>query len=315
MIDMIGQKIGKLKVIKKDTERKANAIYWICECDCGNIVSVRGSNLRDKKHPTQSCGCLNKENKKIDTDSLINKVFGRLQVIERDLQKPIGHGYMSYWKCKCNCGNIVSISYNELMSGKTQSCGCYRKEITTLRNTLDLTNKQYGDVIALYNTYKLSSHHSYLWKCHCQNCGKDFITSAEYLQSGHINSCGCKNIQSKGELYIQNILDNNEIKYKTQFTLKDCRNPKTNYLYKFDFAIFNNENILQYLIEFDGEQHFIKRNDSFFDYDAIIFNDNYKNHYCLKNNISLIRIPYWELKNLDLKTLFSDKYLLKEDDI
>lgn len=312
MINMTGQKIGKLTVIERDIARKSGAAYWICKCDCGNTISVRGNNLRDKNHPTQSCGCLNKENRKIDTDSLVGKVFNRLQVIERDLKKPVGHGHTSYWICKCICGNIISVSHQNLVTGKTQSCGCYRKDINTQRNTLDLTNKQYGNVVALFNTGELSTHHSYLWQCYCKNCDSYFITSAEYLQSGHINSCGCTNIQSRGELYIKNILDSNEIKYKTQFTFKDCRNPKTNYLYKFDFAIFNNENILQYLIEFDGEQHFIKKKNSIFDYEAISFNDNYKNQYCLTNNIPLIRIPYWELKNLDLDILFSDKYLIKE---
>lgn len=38
--------------------RKTSA-YWKCKCDCGNIITVRGTNLRNGK--TKSCGCLSKE--------------------------------------------------------------------------------------------------------------------------------------------------------------------------------------------------------------------------------------------------------------
>ena len=32
---------------------------WLCKCDCGNIVSIRGYSLRSGN--TQSCGCIQKE--------------------------------------------------------------------------------------------------------------------------------------------------------------------------------------------------------------------------------------------------------------
>lgn len=33
-----------------------------------------------------------------------------------------------FWKCKCDCGNIKYVDTNQLISGATKSCGCYRKE-------------------------------------------------------------------------------------------------------------------------------------------------------------------------------------------
>lgn len=36
-----------------------------------------------------------------------------------------------------------------------------------------------------------------------------------------------------------------------------------------------------------------------------------KNEWCLKNNIVLYRIPYTDLKNLSINTIFSEKYQLK----
>lgn len=56
---MINKKFGKLTV-KERSNRKGNdgALYWICECDCGNIIEVRGQNLKRKDgNQTVSCGC------------------------------------------------------------------------------------------------------------------------------------------------------------------------------------------------------------------------------------------------------------------
>lgn len=56
---MIGKKFGKLTVISR-SDRKGNngELYWNCECECGNIISVRGHSLKRKDgNQTISCGC------------------------------------------------------------------------------------------------------------------------------------------------------------------------------------------------------------------------------------------------------------------
>lgn len=57
--DLTGQKFGRLYVMYVDRWRKSNSAYYICHCECGNILSVRASSLTT--HNTQSCGCLAKE--------------------------------------------------------------------------------------------------------------------------------------------------------------------------------------------------------------------------------------------------------------
>ena len=50
--------------------------------------------------------------------------FGRLLVIDFAyirIQK-------TYWRCLCDCGKEVIVCSRQLVSGKTTSCGCYRKE-------------------------------------------------------------------------------------------------------------------------------------------------------------------------------------------
>ena len=51
--DLIGQKFGRLLVVKRDNRK------WLCKCDCGNELLVSTSNLRRKN--TTSCGCYWKE--------------------------------------------------------------------------------------------------------------------------------------------------------------------------------------------------------------------------------------------------------------
>lgn len=56
LIDLAGQRFGKLTVIQKAPRRKANEeACWICQCDCGQQTIVRGTRLRSGN--TVSCGC------------------------------------------------------------------------------------------------------------------------------------------------------------------------------------------------------------------------------------------------------------------
>ena len=57
--DMLGRKFGKLTVMarEKDLYTKQGTVIdqWLCHCDCGNNVVVRGASLRNGH--TSSCGC------------------------------------------------------------------------------------------------------------------------------------------------------------------------------------------------------------------------------------------------------------------
>lgn len=57
VMDLTGQRFGKLVVLCRDDENKHGGNhYWICECDCGNRKSIRGSSLVCE-NGTRSCGC------------------------------------------------------------------------------------------------------------------------------------------------------------------------------------------------------------------------------------------------------------------
>jgi len=57
---------------------------------------------------------------------ITKQTFGQLTAIEEVLPRTRPRK----WMCKCSCGNTKVIDQNSLRSGKTQSCGCIRKEVT-----------------------------------------------------------------------------------------------------------------------------------------------------------------------------------------
>lgn len=57
-IDLTGKKYGRLTVLELDKSAKQQNRKWKCKCDCGNVTSVAGNNL--KNGHTQSCGCIPK---------------------------------------------------------------------------------------------------------------------------------------------------------------------------------------------------------------------------------------------------------------
>lgn len=56
IVNLAGQRFGRLLVLEEDMTNDEKKAKWICKCDCGNIVSVYGHNL--KYGTTKSCGCL-----------------------------------------------------------------------------------------------------------------------------------------------------------------------------------------------------------------------------------------------------------------
>lgn len=55
LIDITGQRFGRLVVLEKMPPRKGGGSDWLCVCDCGKQHVAIGSNLR--KGDTTSCGC------------------------------------------------------------------------------------------------------------------------------------------------------------------------------------------------------------------------------------------------------------------
>ena len=288
--DIRGQRFNKLIVIDR-VENKGKKVQWLCQCDCGNYTIVDTGHLKDGH--VQSCGCL----KHSPLDDISGQRFGKLTVIQYDHTEGKGH---TYWKCICDCGTEKIVRKDGLISGAVVSCGCHKAQQTSKLFSAQLEGQRFGTL----TVKKRCGHDKYnkaLWLCEC-DCGNIITTTTHALRYGSTKSCGC--IKSHGERIIRELLNNNSIKFEQQKTFESCRFIDTNALAKFDFWINNN-----YLIEFDGRQHYLpsKYNNQGWNTEEKFINtvehDKFKNQWCKENNIPLIRIPYWKLDTLCIEDL------------
>lgn len=119
---MIGRRFGNLTVIEFQGKRGSrNRKHYLCKCDCGNERIVCELNL--KSGHTQSCGCL-KNKASGRRINLSGKRFGKLTAVKFLYNNDKG---TTMWLCRCDCGNEIEVSYNNLKSGNTQSCGCWHE--------------------------------------------------------------------------------------------------------------------------------------------------------------------------------------------
>lgn len=98
---------------------------------------------------------------------------------------------------------------------------------------------------------------------------------------------------SRGEIKIHEILENAGINFKEEYSFKDL--VSTNGIpLRFDFAIFDDNDELEFLIEYQGIQHYLPKS-KFGGMSGLRkqqFNDMQKRRYCTEHNIILIEIPY-----------------------
>lgn len=63
--------------------------------------------------------------------NLRGKKFGRLIALHALPKQP---KRMTYWVCRCRCGQEVNVGIGHLRDGHTRSCGCLQREVTAKRN-------------------------------------------------------------------------------------------------------------------------------------------------------------------------------------
>lgn len=290
VIDLTGQRFGMLTVIERAPKPEGShstSAFWRCRCDCGNEKIISGNVLRAGK--SKSCGCLNYKQR--DLTSLVGKTFGKLTVLSR-AERPTGvKSKDAYWHCKCECGTEIDVMGKSLKSGRTQSCGCLRHE----RNTKNLVGQKFGKLTVLEEAY-VNKEGRVIWKCQCE-CGNYHYADGRNLQYGHTTSCGC--IISKGEYKIAKILNENNIRFKQQYTFDDLLGKSGDKL-RFDFGITDEQNNLLYLIEYNGIQHYEK---SRFSSELQNEYDILKQEYCKEKNIPLIIIKYTQFNDLSINDL------------
>lgn len=251
---------------------------------------------------------------------LTGKRYGKLTVLELVGKKNNSKEY--YWKCKCDCGNICEVQGVSLRSGNTKSCGCGKYDGLKKYN-----EQQSQDAIIPIGTkigkltvladlglkpqYNGAKKNRRWYKCQCE-CGNICEASGNQLKTENKISCGAC-LSSKGEFMIKTLLDQNNIYYNQEVVLPQLVEESGKRL-RFDFVLYDANNNIQRIIEFDGRQHITGPDTNYWGHstdtlESIQEKDQIKNNFCKKHSYPLVRIPYTKT-NCTLEDLLGDKYLI-----
>lgn len=157
---------------------------WLCRCSCGTERYVLERSL--KYGGSKSCGCLAHErSRELNAYDLLHREFGDLKVVGRS-RKRTAMG--AYWTCLCKCGYTCEATASELVTGKKTHCGCQ-----SVKNYayMDISNRKFGRLTALYPTGKRSNGGNVIWHCRC-DCQKEIDVSYNDLLYSNLKSCGCQ---------------------------------------------------------------------------------------------------------------------------
>ena len=105
---------------------------------------------------------------------------------------------------------------------------------------------------------------------------------------------------SRGEIKIHEILEDAGLNFVEEYSFPDLVSTSGRPL-RFDFAVFDDNGDLDFLIEYQGIQHYEPKS-KFGGLSGLRkqqYNDMQKREYCFKHNITLIAIPYWEESYVD----------------
>lgn len=200
-------------------------------------------------------------------------------------------------KCEClSCNYVWSAIAKNLLNGH----GCPECGIKTRSQKHNKTHLQFLKEVGRVNS-NIEILEEYVnaqtkIKCKCLLDGYEWEVVPNSLLKGH--GCPQCNI-SKGEKYISDFLTLKNISYIPQYKFDNCKNTLP---LPFDFYLPD----YNMCIEYDGEQHFKvvdfsghNKNRAEENFEKIKIRDNIKTKYCKKNNIKLLRIPYWEFDNIE----------------
>jgi len=105
---------------------------------------------------------------------------------------------------------------------------------------------------------------------------------------------------SRGEIKIEEILAEAGLNFQEEYSFPDLVSTNGRAL-RFDFVVFDDNGDIDFLIEFQGIQHYEAKS-KFGGYSGLRkqqYNDMRKREYCQKHGLTLIAIPYWDEARID----------------
>lgn len=113
-------------------------------------------------------------------------------------------------------------------------------------------------------------------------------------------------MSSRGEIRIHEILDEAGFNFKEEYIFPDLKSPNGKPL-RFDFVVFDDDGYIDFIIEFQGKQHY-EASSKFGGKKGLYqqqYNDNKKRRFCALHDFKLIEIPYYEENLIDYDYIMS----------
>lgn len=184
-------------------------------------------------------------------------------------------------KVLCNNNHEWITTWGKIQSGRRcPYCSGKFNNFETIKNMIEAEE---GYKLLSYDCDKLRDRLT----IQCKNHHVYESTGNNFKQGHRCPYCN----ESKGEISISEILYKHNIYFIQQYKFNDCKFKRT---LIFDFYLPD----LNTCIEFDGEFHY-KPIMGIDEFAKSYIRDNIKDNYCVDNNITLIRIPYWERNNIE----------------
>lgn len=180
------------------------------------------------------------------------------------------------------CGTEYTTSPSHFLMGK-RCPKCAGNSIPTDEEFREDIRKLVGDEYTFLGQYhrattKMEVRHN--------ECRKIFSTTPNNFKSGK----RCPNcLFSRGEKSVSEVLDNLGVDYIPEWRIGG--------VLRADFYLPD----YRAVIEYDGAQHYrvVEHWGGEEGFEKRVFRDSVKNHYCEYLGIKLLRIPYWDIDNID----------------
>jgi len=241
------------------------------------------------------CGCPYCVNLAKPTFEFIKEQFIRRNYELLETKYINNHTPMKY-KCNLHPNEELYITWGSLQQGGGCKFCYYDRSKLTFQFVYDEFQKRGYKLLEMEYVNQRTK-----MRYQCPNHSNDeLLITYNSFQQGH--GCPLCN-ESRGEKRISDFLNENNIKYISQYKFDDCRNTRQ---LPFDFAIFNKINQILYLLEYDGIGHFeiinfggMSDENAKDTFNKTQINDTIKTAYCMNNNIKLIRISYLDFDNIE----------------
>lgn len=137
VVDMVGLKFGRLKVIAFSHTNKWREKVWKCKCDCGSYTEVSTAKL--KSGNTTSCGCYRKE--------CVERGLTRKYDISAYNKKKATRLYKCWQDMKARCSNPKNKRYKNYGGKGVVVCNEWANSYETFQKWA--LNNDYSDELTL----------------------------------------------------------------------------------------------------------------------------------------------------------------------